>query len=35
MTELITIIPPIINKNEGTSPNMRKLNEIPKIGKSE
>jgi len=31
----MTIIPPIINRKEGTSPKIRKLNKIPKMGKSE
>ena len=35
ITELITIMPPITNKNEGTSPNIRKLSKIPKIGNKE
>jgi len=35
ITEVITIIPPIKNKIDGTSPKIRKLKEIPKIGKRE
>ena len=31
----MTIIPPIINKNDGISPKIIKLNKIPKIGNKE
>ena len=34
-TELITIIPPIRNKTVGTSPNIKKVSAIPKIGNKE
>ena len=34
-TEVITIIPPNMNKVVGTSPNTKKVNNIPKIGNKE
>ena len=34
-TEVITIIPPNMNKIVGTSPNTKKVNIIPKIGNKE
>ena len=34
-TEVITIIPPNMNKVVGTSPNTRKVSIIPKIGNKE
>ena len=34
-TEVITIIPPNMNKTVGTSPNIKKLKAIPNIGNKE